>query len=268
MTTKCNRCWAGERFLLERNGAGSNLGARLDQASGLRRILEQRSRRWLLVLQPTARSDVHAQALAQRGLQMAAVSGATLLIDAARSQVGLTLGLRLRYDLEHVLAGDCQIAEACLAATPALWVLPAARALDAAGSDERHAARVAGALRTVAADMRQALLILPAARVSWLRHLPPQMRPREALIPVLHNAEASAAVLTAVRTAASEAEIDTFHLLFLGMGEAAAGRLLSGMAAIAQRYFGATLLAAEPAPHAEGALSGRHSRHRTVESVF
>jgi len=246
----------------------SACSAPTDQASGLRRIFDQLSLRWHLVLQPTARSAVHAQALADRAHQLAAYGGATLVIDAARSHIALPLGLRLRYDLQHALAGDCEITEACVAATRSLWVLPAARALDLAGTDEQHAARVAAAIQAVTADMRQAVLILPAMRVSWVRHLPQVVRPRQALIPLLHNADASAAVLTAVRLAVSEAEIDTFRLLFLGMGEAAAGRLLSAMAAIAQRHFGATLLAAEPVPQNGLDSSRRHSRHRTAESVF
>ena len=250
----------------EASACPAGRSAALDQASGLRQIFDQLLVPWGLVLQPTLRTAVHAEALAERVRRLAAHTGATLLIDAARSQVALPLGLRLRYDLEHVLAGDCNIAEACVAATQSLWVLPAARALDRAGSDERHAAQVSAAIQAVVADMRRAILLLPAARVSWIRYLPHQMRPRQALIPVHHNADASAAVLTAIRQA-SEAEIDTFRLLFLGMGAATAGRLLSGMAAIAQRHFGAIVLAAEPVPETEPG-SSRHLRHRLVESVF
>ncbi len=251
----------------ERTGWTAGRGGPSDQASGLRKIFDQLLLPWGLMLQPTARSALHAEALADRARRLAALSGATLLVDAARSQVALPLGLRLRYDLEHALAGDCEISDACVPATESLWVLPAARAMDRAGSDHRHAEQVAAAIQSVAADMRRVILILSAARVSWIRHLPYELRPRHALIPVHHNADVSAAVLTAIRQA-SEAEIDTFRLLFLGMGEAAAGRLLSGMAAIAQRHFGAILLAAEPVPEDESGSSRRHFRHRLVESVF
>ncbi|SPE19404.1 hypothetical protein SBBP1_100039 [Burkholderiales bacterium] len=252
----------------EGSGPELSFDTELDQASGLRRIFDQLPVRWSLVLQPSTRSGVHASALAGRARQLAADGGDTLVIDAARSQVALPLGLRLRYDLQHALAGDCEIGDACVAATEAIWVLPAARALDKACTDERHASRVAAAVHTVARDMRQAMLILPAARVSWIHRLPELVRLRQALIPVLRGADAGAAVLTAVSQAVSEAQIDTFHLLFLGMGEAAAGRLLSGMAAIAQRHFGATLLAAKPLPDVGLASKLGHSRHRPVESVF
>jgi len=244
------------------------LGAEADQASGLRRIFDQLPVRWSLVLQPSMRSDNQADALAGRARQWATHAGPTLVIDAARSQVALALGLRLRYDLEHALAGDCDLGDACAAAGNSLWVLPAARALDAAFADERRAEPVASALQSIAREMRQAMLILPAARVSWVRHFPEIVRERQALIPVSRGADASTAVLTAVRRAMSDAEIDTFHLLFLGMGDAAAGRLLSGMAAIAHRHFGATLIAAKPVPDTEIASAGASIRDRSVESVF
>jgi len=218
--------------------------------------------RCTLVLTPAMRSGVQAQALAARSRQHAAHEGPTLVIDAARTQVAVALDMKLRFDLEHLLAGDCAAAEACVAAGESLWILPAARALDRAMTDERHARRVSGAIASLAQDMQRVLLVLPAARAAWIRNLPAWMRQHEALIPVTNGGETSAAVLTAVRQGMSDAEIDTFHLLFLGMGEAAAGRLLSGMAAMAQRHFGATLLAAGPLP------ARAEAGHRSVESVF
>jgi hypothetical protein len=94
------------------------------------------------------------------------------------------------------------------------------------------------------------------------------MRQHEALIPVTSGGETSAAVLTAVRQGMGDAQIDTFHLLFLGMGDAAAGRLLSGMAAIAQRHFGARLLAARPPAALQPAPEPSGPGHRSVENVF
>ena len=242
--------------------------AALDQASGLRRIFERPPVSWTLDLQPSMRSASAPEALARRARQLSASSGQTVIIDAARAQVALPLGLRLRFDLEHALAGDCELSAALVGAGESLWVLPAARAIDAALLDERHALRVAAAFEAVAAGMRHAMLILPASRVSWIRHLPALARTREALMPVAQRADASASVLTAVRQAMSEAEIDTFHLLFLGMGEAAAGRLLSGMAAIAQRHFGATLLAARNVAQTQPASAQAPAGDRSVEIGF
>jgi hypothetical protein len=238
-----------------------------DQASGLRRIFEPAAAHWSLVLHPGSRAASPADGLAAYARRFAAGAGDTLLIDGARAQVAVSLGLRLRYDLQHVLDGDCAIGAACATAAPGLWVLPAARALDAVVTDERHAQRVAAAVAAVSTGMREAMLVVPAGRVAWVRRVPGLARVRTALIPVTQGADAGAAVLTAVRQAASDAEIDTFHLLFLGMGEATAGRLLSGMAAIARRHFGVTLLAARPAVEAEMASSGARASRRSVESV-
>jgi len=239
-----------------------------DQASGLRRLFGAETPRCTLVLTPAMRSGVQAEALAMRARQYAALEGPTLVIDAARTQVAVALDMKLRYDLQHVLAGDCLATEACIAAGESLWVLPAARALDEAQADERHAQRVAAAIAGLARDMQRVIFVLPASRAGWIRHLPAGMRQREALIPVTSGGETSAAVLTAVRQGMGEAEIDTFHLLFLGMGDAAAGRLLSGMAAMAQRHFGATLLAARPLAAAAKPSTRADTGHRSVESVF
>ena len=239
-----------------------------DQASGLRRLFASAAPHCTLVLTPAMRAPAQSQALARRLQAGAAIEGPTLVIDAARSQVALALDLKLRYDLEHALAGDCSLADACASAGPELRILPAARALDNAMADERHARRLAACVEALARDFKRLVLILPAARVAWVRHLAADLRPGAALIPVANGGETSAAVLTAVRQAMGEAQIDTFHLLFLGMGEAAAGRLLSGMAAIAQRHFGARLLAAPSPAEAARAPTRADAAHRSVESVF
>jgi hypothetical protein len=246
-------------------------GSEEDQASGLRRIFDRIPAHWTLVLQPPLRLGNTAEALAARARILALRRGPTLVIDASRTQVAAALGLRLRYDLEHALAGDCEIGEACAGAGGSLWILPAARALDLASSDERHARRVAEALQSVAIGMREVILILPSTRISWVRHCPALKGIGEAVIPVFGSAETGTAVLTTIRQAVGDLEIGTFHLLFLGMGEATAGRLLAAMAAIARRHFGATLLAAKPVADEPGAPADARSRddaHRLVERVF
>ena len=243
-------------------------GGAQDQASGLRRMFSPEAPRCALVLTPAQRSPVQAQALAERARQHALHEGPTLVIDAARTQVAVALERKLRFDLEHALAGDCAAADACVQAGADLWVLPAARAFDGALADDRQASRVAGAIHSLSRDMQRVMFVLPASRAAWIRFLPSWMRQHEALIPVTSGGETSAAVLTAVRQGMSDAEIDTFHLLFLGMGEAAAGRLLSGMAAIAQRHFGATLLAARPLAAAQPSSTRAETGHRPVERVF
>lgn len=236
-----------------------------DQASGLRRIFDRAGARWTLVLQPPLRAAHAAEALAMRARLLAMNSGPTLLVDASRAQVASALGLRLRYDLEHVLAADCSVEEACVAVGDALAVLPAARALDVAAGDRAHGLRVAHALQGLAAGRREVVLVMSAGGIPWLRDCVVLEGMHEALIPVYGSADAGTAVLTTIRQAASELDIKTFRLLFLGMGEATAGRLLVAMAAIARRHFGATLLAEEPMPGEPGArLRARYGASRMV----
>jgi hypothetical protein len=246
---------------------GDPAGLVQDQASGLRALFRDAQTQWTLVLQPSVRSDQVPDRLARRARTMAAQSGSTLLIDAARTQVAAAMGLRLRFDVAHAMAGDCDIGEVCVAGGDSLWVLPAARAWDTAADDEQYGIRLGSTLGAMSTGMRNGMLIVPAARVGCLRFLPEEMRVRQALIPVSHGSEYGSAVLTAIRLAASEAGIDTFHLLFLGMSGAAAGRLLSGMAAIAKRHFGATLLAAPQSLDAKPASRRAADGNGSVESV-
>lgn len=242
-----------------------------DQAAGLRRLFERLPAQWTLVLQPPLRVAATAPSLAERARLTAAHGGDTLVVDASRAQVGAALGLRLKYDLEHAVAGDCTIEEACVGAGGSLWVLPAAKALDRAVADETHARKVAAAIDSLAVGMRHVLFILPTSRISWIRHCPALQRKRDAMIPVFGSADAGTAVLSTIRQAVSDLDIGTFHLLFLGMGEATAGRLLSAMAAIARRHFSAHLVAAKPltaiAPDPAASTSVPGSR-RLAERVF
>ncbi len=223
-----------------------------DQASGLRRIFERRPVRWSLVVQPAVRTAGQASAIARRAREIAERMGpasptATLIIDGARSQVAHAFGLKARYDLDHAIEGDCDLGEAVLAVPSAsLWVLPAARAVDRACGEEGQVARVTQAIESVGARMQHIVLTLPPTRLAFLRRIREIAALRQALIPMDSSPDAGTAALAAIRQTMSDTEIAAFRLLFSGMGKAAAGRLLSGTAAIARRHFGATVSAAEP----------------------
>ena len=77
-----------------------------DQASGLRALFREVPTQWTLVLQPSVRSEQLPEHLARRARLMAERHGSTLLIDAARTQVASAMGLRLRFDVAHAMAGD------------------------------------------------------------------------------------------------------------------------------------------------------------------
>jgi flagellar biosynthesis protein FlhG len=225
--------------------ATTGVGARdRDQASGLRRLVQAQGPRWTLMLLAGLRNAEYGAALLAALEDLAREAGRVLVIDAARVQVGAAAGLALRYDLDHVISGDCELADACVRCSDRMWILPAGRAIDGGLVEPARARSVAEAVLTVAAGFEHVVLLLPAARAAWVRILSPVLAEGRAVVPVRGGPEASTAVLSAIRNAVSEAEIGDFHLLFLGLGEATAGRLLSGMAAIANRHFGARVTGA------------------------
>ncbi|MFT4099906.1 MAG: hypothetical protein QM674_02510 [Burkholderiaceae bacterium] len=102
--------------------------SKLDQAAGLRRLFAQRNVRVLPLISLDGGGDQIgfvvnlAAALAQLGQR-------TLLLDAERGQVAPLLGLRARYDLIHLLSGDCRFKQVALRARDGFWVMPAVRGL-------------------------------------------------------------------------------------------------------------------------------------------
>lgn len=199
-----------------------------DQAATLRRLFARRPVRVL----PLLVSEVGATATALSGwiaklAQCFACQGErVLVIDAARVHVAAALGLRARFDLAHVIAGDCTPAAAVLDAGHGLALLPAGRAL----AQARSAAALCGQLgRLELGRIDLVLLVLPAAQAHEVVG--------DALVPVLPDAADLAAVLPALQRAlasrraarggpsAQRAVTDRFRLLFLGMPEPAATTL-------------------------------------------
>lgn len=219
----------------------------VDQASTLRALFARPSVALLPILVPAGHDAARTRWLAELAQAFARSGRRTLVVDAARLQVAAALGLRARYDLLHALRGDCTPQAALLDAGSDLAVLPAARAFQhacaaGAGLDGVVTAAV-GALRF---DL--ALLAMPAAVVahytaSRLRAPDACERTHEMLLPLLPDARDIAAVLAALRAAASTLDavqrerIDghgvtmVFRSLFLGMDEASASTLAKRMTA-------------------------------------
>jgi hypothetical protein len=241
-----------------------------DQATGLRRLFEPARPHWMPVLVPVARGPGRdngrvagfvgglapglaawlaelARAFAAGGLER------TLVVDAARAQIADALGTRLRYDLQHAFSGDCAPDAARAAAGDSLWVLPAARALELACAPHGDRRRFAAGVNALAQGVERVILVLPAARAGLVEATLHPGRPQEApavWMAVGPGPDAGAAALSAVGQALADAEIGTFHLLFLGMDETAAATLFTGIAAAARRQYGATLCAGAAVPDA------------------
>jgi flagellar biosynthesis protein FlhG len=98
--------------------------AHADQATGLRALFGQRARTTLSVAGDgaTAVTLNLAAALARIGQQV-------LVIDTMKGEAATALGLRARFELAHVLAGDRQLRDVLLAGPEGVALLPATRGL-------------------------------------------------------------------------------------------------------------------------------------------
>jgi hypothetical protein len=204
-----------------RSGAGY-----ADQAATLRQLFARRGARLLPVVLPEGAHAARASWIARLAQAFARQGERTLLVDAARLQVTAALGLRARFDLAHVLAGDCVLDAALLDAGPNLAVLPAARAL-AQPQGMTRLLRQLSALTSASAHAQVdlVLLLLPASACS---HLPQG----DVLVPLLADAQDLPVQLVALQDAdralaqrGEEPVTGRFRLLFLAMGVEAASTL-------------------------------------------
>jgi len=214
-----------------------------DQAAGLRRLFGTRPPRWLPVLLANGREGTHGAWLARLARSFLAQGDRTLVVDAARAQVASALGLRLRFDLQHALDGDCVPQAACVQASEGLWVVPAARGLEAIDRATDAARRFESGLQALAQEVDCVLLVLPeAGRAGQRAALSALAGPHgydNALLAIGGGAAAPARCLEAMSAAMGAVDIDTFHLLFQDMDTASAGRLFPRLAAVAARELGA-----------------------------
>ncbi|MFZ5540362.1 MAG: hypothetical protein ACOY5V_11545 [Pseudomonadota bacterium] len=202
-----------------------------DQAAGLRRLFARRSLRVLPVLVPAARCPQRNAWLARLARAFAAAGERTLVLDASRSQLATTFGLKARFDLLHALRGDCGIERARLPIDRGLALLPAARAFDDAVRRNAQLAGLIAARACPAQGFDLAIALIDAPHVALLADTP-----AEIAVPVAPSARDVAAALDAVRKCGQRTDIAGFRWLFLGIDEAAAATLTRRLAATAQTW--------------------------------
>ena len=103
------------------------LDAQHDQAMGLRRIFGRDTLQIMSVAgsvehAPTAVTLNLAAALARLGHRL-------LVLDLAKGEAAMALGLKARYELSHVLDGDKRMSEVLLSSADGFSVLPSSRGL-------------------------------------------------------------------------------------------------------------------------------------------
>lgn len=205
-----------------------------DQAAGLRRLFAARGVRLLPVLVPEARCDTRAVWLTKLAEGFARQGSRTLVVDAARVQIAAAIGLRARYDLLHVMRGECAVDAALLDAAPGLAVLPAARALETALECKFALGDLIADCSALRARFDLVLLLAPAV-------FAPLLPAGDVLVPVQPKRSDVAAVLAELRRAHELAENLEFRLLFLGIDEAPASTLVRRMEASAALWSTASL---------------------------
>lgn len=232
--------------------ARADAGA-LDQASTLRSLFARPTCALLPVLVPGIHDVARTRWLAQLAQALARSGRRTLAIDAARLQVAAFLGLRARFDLLHVLRGECPLAAAALASGPDLAVLPAARAFETADAERIDVFALVEAAIGSETAFDLVLLMLPpepATRLAaglagseWLLPILPNGRDLASLLAAARataegmNAALAAAVGTSAALAGARCQdgvTTVFRSLFLGMEETSAATLAQRMAVSAQ----------------------------------
>jgi hypothetical protein len=207
-----------------------------DQAATLRRLFKTPAPRVLPVIITDYIS--FARWFAPLAGAFARAGERTLVLDGARMQTAAAFGHGARFELAHVLAGDCTPAQALIAAAPRLVVVPAARAFNAATAG----AHLEDLLRPLAASVapRAAPDLLLLALVAAQAHLLAGLEAC-ALLPLPPDLTALRGAINAARMARDHGDIRGFRLLFPGMPAASAASLFDRLAVPVRRRVGAHL---------------------------
>jgi flagellar biosynthesis protein FlhG len=192
-----------------------------DQAAGLRRLFGVAPARLAPVLVDTQGAASQVASIVRLAQACARIGERTLVLDCARVQVAASLGLRARFDLLHVLRGDCNLEQVRLDAGLNLGIIPAARALAQARGAEAEFMALLGALANgpLAADL--VLLILDAPQAILLRTA---IR-GEVIVPIARERSTWSDLLRSLARLANRTDIAGFRLLFPAWDADTAARL-------------------------------------------
>jgi flagellar biosynthesis protein FlhG len=187
--------------------------ASFDQAAGLRRLLAPKRRAVLPVASgapgvgKTAFVVNFAVALERRGLSV-------LIFDQTNGDIAAALGIKARYELRHVLAGDRNIQDVALQASPATWIVPARGGLEIVTEhgrgDAEMAAMLAGVTRGVDVIMINAALEGAHVACDFSAHL---HGAAELLLVSTPHAEAITATYSRIKRLARQCGQNRFRLL-------------------------------------------------------
>jgi flagellar biosynthesis protein FlhG len=203
-----------------------------DQATGLRRLFARRAPRPLGVGGDDATGVVVELALA-----MAELGTQVLVVDRTRGAAAVQLGLRARFELAHVLAGDLALESVLLDGPPRVTVLPAARGLDELALAARSAA--GGWQAQLAAQLAAAGR---EADVWLVNGLPPTGSDADVLLAIRPTARAVTGAYAQMKALATLRGQRAFGVIVdRASSDSAARAAYAGLAEVARRFLSADL---------------------------
>lgn len=197
-----------------------------DQAEGLRRIFGPAPVRIAPVLVERGCVASQVAAIARLAQACSAVGLRTLVLDAVRAHFAAALGLRARFDLLHVLRGECTLDQALLDAGPELAVLPVARAAAEARRDPADFCAQVIALTSGAFAADLLLLLIEQEQAVLLEGI----AGGEVIVPLPPERTAWPCLLGALGPFSDIADIAGFRLLFPAWEADSAARLYADLA--------------------------------------
>jgi flagellar biosynthesis protein FlhG len=203
---------------------------REDQASGLRRLFMRPEPRVVGIggVEPTAVALELAHALVELGSRV-------LLIDRTLGEASARVGVRARYELAHVIAGERSLAEVLIDAE-GIDVLPAARGLDPLVLDS-------GAEYGWQRRLRDWLLAADRQHDVWLCNgLPPACAHSDVLLAIQPTAAGVTGAYAQIKALANVGRRHRFGIVVhRASSEEAARATFASLAATAKRFLSAEL---------------------------
>ena len=202
-----------------------------DQASGLRRLFGQRTRRLFGI------GGVDATAFAaDLACALADIGSRVLVIDRTRGELASRAGARVRWELAHVVSGDRGIADVLIDAPGDVTILPAARGLDELALDciEREGGWQ-GALGDWLADAGREFDV-------WLVNgLPPSGSHADVLLAIQPTAAGITGAYAQIKALAQYRGLSSFGVVVRTDSPEAANMTFRTVAQTARRFLSATL---------------------------
>lgn len=210
---------------------------RPDQAEGLRRLLGSRALR-AIVVAAGHRGVGKTTLVVNLATALAATGREILLLDenAGPGGVGAALGLKVRYELLHVLEGDRLLNEVILQGPPGLRVLPAARGVRAlANATPVRQARALASCPELARPVD--LVLVDAADAQARRQLPYGLPVDETVLLTTPGPEAVVETYALIKQLAQRTGVRRARLIInRARGEAQARAISTNVQAVARHH--------------------------------